>query len=154
MDHAPFQHYLIGLLAIGNNVSALGAFLRLTRELPRTRVRKMVAVTSAACFGMLLIFMFVGGAALDFFGISISAFQIAGGLLLAGVDLNMMNARQPTVVDVKAVNHNLSEASNQADSQLYSGAVMPIAIPLTVGAGTFSAVILYANVANKTASSF
>jgi small neutral amino acid transporter SnatA (MarC family) len=66
----------------------------------------------------------------------------------------MMNARQPTDVDVKAVNHNLSEASNQADSQLYSGAVMPIAIPLTVGAGTFSAVILYANVANKLVSSF
>jgi multiple antibiotic resistance protein len=109
----------------------------------------MVAVTSAACFGMLLIFMFVGGAALDFFGISISAFQIAGGLLLAGVGLNMMNARQPTDVDVKAVNHNLSEASNQADSQLYSGAVVPIAIPLTVGAGTFSAGISYANVANK-----
>jgi multiple antibiotic resistance protein len=76
MDYAPFQHYLIGLLAIGNNVSALGAFLRLTRELPRTKVRKMVAVTSAACFGMLLIFMFVGGAAFDFFGISIAPFRL------------------------------------------------------------------------------
>eukprot|EP01036_Dinobryon_divergens_P021599 gene21599-29649_t len=58
-----FQHFLIGLLAIGNNISAIGAFLIQTRGLPRAQF---------------------GTAVLGFFGISISSFQIAGGILLGG----------------------------------------------------------------------
>ena len=149
MDVASFQHYLIGLLAIGNNVSALGAFLMQTKDLPRAKVRRLILVTSGACLGMLLLFMLVGTAVLDFFGISISAFQIAGGLLLGGVGLDMMKARQPNDVPLKAVDHTQTLSPQPNDAQLYSTAVVPIAIPLTVGAGTFSAVILFADLANR-----
>lgn len=149
MDVASFQHYLIGLLAIGNNVSAMGAFLMQTKDLPRAKVRRLILVTSGACLGMLLLFMLVGTAVLDFFGISISAFQIAGGLLLGGVGLDMMKARQPNDVPLKAVDHAQTLSQQPSDAQLYSTAVVPIAIPLTVGAGTFSAVILFADLANR-----
>lgn len=156
MEPSTFQHYLIGLLAIGNNVSAIGAFLAHTQGLPRAKVRRIVLVTSAACLGMLLLFMLVGTAVLDFFGISISAFQIAGGLLLAGVGFDMMNSRQPEDIDVKAVDQNQNNQSlaglQRSDAQLYSVAVVPIAIPLTVGAGTFSAVILFADLAHKSSA--
>jgi multiple antibiotic resistance protein len=153
MDHTSFQHYLIGLLAIGNNVSAIGAFLLHTKGLPRAKVRRIILITSGACLGMLLLFMLVGTAILDFFGISISAFQIAGGLLLGGVGLDMMNARQPDDIDVKAVDPNRALQRAGDDAQLYSSAVVPIAIPLTVGAGTFSAVILFADLAERSGAS-
>jgi multiple antibiotic resistance protein len=153
---ASFQQYLFGLLAIGNNVSALGAFLNETQGLPRSKVRRLILVTSAACLGMLLLFMLVGTALLDFFGISISAFQIAGGLLLGGVGLDMMKARspQPTTREsaldgTEAGQHN----KPVSDAQLYATAVVPIAIPLTVGAGTFSAVILFAGLAQQSGTS-
>lgn len=153
MDHNSFQHYLIGLLAIGNNVSAIGAFLLQTKGLPEAKVKRIILITSGACLGMLLLFMLVGTAILDFFGISISAFQIAGGLLLGGVGLDMMNARQPDDIDVKAVDPNRAARRYQDDAQLYASAVVPIAIPLTVGAGTFSAVILFADLAATSGSS-
>lgn len=153
LDHTTFQHYLIGLLAIGNNVSAIGAFLSQTKGLPQAKVRRSILVTSGACLGMLLLFMLMGTAILDFFGISISAFQIAGGLLLGGVGLDMMNARQPDAIAVKAVDPNCALQPSGDDAQLYASAVVPIAIPLTVGAGTFSAVILFADLAQRSGTS-
>ncbi len=148
MEPSTFQHYLIGLLAIGNNVSAIGAFLAQTHGLPRAKVKRMILITSGACLAMLVLFMLVGTAVLDFFGISISSFQIAGGLLLAGVGLEMMKSRQPSALDIKAIDIK-DQVYCGSDAQLYASAVVPIAIPLTVGAGTFSAVILFANLADQ-----
>lgn len=149
MDNASIQHYLFGLLAIGNNVSALGYFLLQTKPLPRSTVRRLILTTSAACAGMLLLFMLVGTAVLDFFGISISAFRIAGGLLLGGIGLDMMKAREPQDVPIKSVEPLQASEQPPSNSQLYSLAVVPIALPLTVGAGTFSTVVLYADTASK-----
>jgi multiple antibiotic resistance protein len=157
MEQGTFQYYLIGLLAIGNNVSAIGAFLAHTRGLPPHKVKRIILVTSAACLAMLLLFLLVGTAVLDFFGISISSFQIAGGLLLGGLGFEMMQSRQPgdidvKAVDVKAVDGNAEQACPGSDAHLYATAVVPIAIPLTVGAGTFSAVILFADLAHRSGS--
>ncbi len=143
-----FQHYLFGLLAIGNNVSALGAFLHETQGLPRSKVRRMILVISGACLGMLLLFLLVGTALLDFFGISISAFQIAGGLLLGGVGLEMMKGRQTPRALPEGESSNPQHREDR-DAQLMATAVVPLAIPLTVGAGTFSAVILFTGLAQQ-----
>ena len=51
-------------------------------------------------------------------------------------------------VDIKAIDIK-DQAYCGSDAQLYASAVVPIAIPLTVGAGTFSAVILFANLADQ-----
>ena len=137
------QHYLLGLLAIGNNVSALGAFLAHSRGLPRAKVRRIILITSGVCLGMLLLFLLMGPAILGFFGISISSFQIPGGLLLAGLGFDMMQFRQPDDVEIKAVAVGPELARQGNDAHTYASAVVPIALPLTVGAGTFSAVILF-----------
>lgn len=149
MDTSSFQHYLIGLLAIGNNVSALGAFLLHTQGMPRNKVKRLILMSSLACLITLVLFMLVGTRILDFFGISVSAFQIAGGLLLGGVGLEMMNSRSPLPVDAAATEPRPSE-SHLNDAQFYSAAVVPIGIPLTIGAGTLSAVVLFAETANRT----
>ena len=147
-----FQHFLIGLLAIGNNISAIGAVLIQTKGLPRTQIQRMIAITSTASLLMLLLFMQFGTTVLGFFGISISSFQIAGGILLGGVGLDMMNARLSNDVDIKAVDSSLVDRQSLDKAQLYASAVVPIAIPLTVGAGTFSAVILFADLGARTGS--
>ena len=112
----------------------------------------MIAITCTASLLMLLLFMQFGTAVLGFFGISISSFQIAGGILLGGVGLDMMNARLSNDVDVKAVDSSLVDQQALDKAHLYASAVVPIAIPLTVGAGTFSAVILFADLGAKTGS--
>ncbi len=148
METSSFQHYLIGLLAIGNNVSALGAFLLHTQGMPRAKVKRLILMSSLACLITLLLFMVVGTRILDFFGISVSAFQIAGGLLLGGVGLEMMNSRSPLPTSA-AVSTTSPPDPGLSDAQFYSAAVVPIGIPLTVGAGTLSAVVLFAETAHR-----
>ena len=149
METSSFQHYLVGLLAIGNNVSALGAFLLHTQGMPRTKVKRLILMSSLACLITLVLFMLVGTRILDFFGISVSAFQIAGGLLLGGVGLEMMNSRSPLPTGAAASVPKPPE-SDLSDAQFYSAAVVPIGIPLTIGAGTLSAVVLFAETAART----
>jgi multiple antibiotic resistance protein len=149
MDSGTFQHYLLGLLAIGNNVSSLGAYLALTHGMTRRRIWSVIILTSGVCLAFLLTFMVVGTAVLQFFGISISSFQIAGGLLLGGVGLEMMRATNRAPAAPLA-----DEPPEQDDFKAaLSNAVVPIAIPLTVGAGTASAVVLFANAASRHGSS-
>ena len=149
MDSGTFQHDLLGLLAIGNNVSSLGAYLALTHGMARRRIWSVILLTSGVCLAFLLTFMLVGTAVLKFFGISISSFQIAGGLLLGGVGMEMMRAGNRAPAAPVA-----ADCSGQDDFKTaLSSAVVPIAIPLTVGAGTASAVVLFANEATRTGSS-
>lgn len=148
MDQGTFQHYLFGLLAIGNNVSSLGAYLAQTHRMPRERIWPLILTTSLVCFLFLLLFMLWGTAVLRFFGISISSFEIAGGLLLGGVGMDMMRGAPRGPVPPSA------EGPEPDDFSLaLSNAVVPIGIPLTVGAGTASAVVLFANAASRNGSS-
>jgi multiple antibiotic resistance protein len=151
MDPAHVQHYLFGLLAIGNNIPALGAFLAQTQGMPRRQVWRVILSTSAVCLIALLLFMGCGLAVLRVFGITISSFQIAGGLLLGLLGLEMMGqGRAAPTGEIPAA----SEAQVAgAFHRVLTNAVVPIGIPLTVGAGTFSAVVLFANTAARNGTS-
>ena len=50
MEPSTFQHYLIGLLPIGNNVSAIGAFLAQTHGLPRAKIKRIRKIICTSCF--------------------------------------------------------------------------------------------------------
>jgi len=109
----------------------------------------VIFTTSFVYLIFLVMFMLGGTAVLGFFGISISSFEIAGGLLLGCVGMEMMGSASPGPAAHKSV--DLPE-QNQDNTDL-SNAVVPIAIPLTVGAGTASAVVLFANAASRNGSS-
>jgi multiple antibiotic resistance protein len=60
----------------------------------RARIALQVAVYA---FGVLLISLFVGSQILSFFGVSIPALRIAGGLVVAASGWSMLHASSPTL---------------------------------------------------------
>ena len=147
-----FHDYLTRLLAIGNSVSALGAFLLLTKGMPRNKVNQIIFISSLTCLITLVGFMLIGTRILNFFGISIHAFQVAGGILLGKVGLEMLGHSPENINDPK--NNNQKIYLHKIDSQnMYSEAVVPIAIPLTIGGATLSAIVLFAETASQTGTS-
>ena len=147
-----FHDYLTRLLAIGNSVSALGAFLLLTKGMPRNKVNQIIFISSLTCLITLVGFMLIGTRILNFFGISIHAFQVAGGILLGKVGLEMLGHSPENINDPK--NNNQKINLHKIDSQnMYSEAVVPIAIPLTIGGATLSAIVLFAETASQTGTS-
>lgn len=84
---------------------------------------------------LMLVFLFLGEAVLGFVGISMPAFRIAGGVLLFITALDMLFERRQ------------SRRKNNADDGSEPGhdpSVFPLAIPLIVGPGAITTIILLA----------
>ena len=133
MNEHPFQHYLLGLLAVANNIPAIPLYLALCQKLSKAEQHKLCVIATLSSFITMTVAMFTGMLILDFFGISIDAFRMAGGLLLISSGLGMMKSSQEVA----------SNVSDVSFSKMISTAVIPISIPLTTGAGTMSTVILF-----------
>ncbi len=133
MNEHSFQHYLFGLIAVANNIPAIPLYLALCKDAtPKERHKLCVTATLTSLITM-IVAMFTGMAILNFFEIGINAFRMAGGLLLLNTGLGMLKSSQGESTGVKA----------SSFSSAVSMAVIPIAIPLTTGAGTMSTIILF-----------
>ena len=142
MAEQSFQHYLLGLIAVANNIPAIPLYLALCNGRSEQEQHRLCFVATLTSFITMALAMFTGMAILNFFEISIDAFRMAGGLLLLNTGLGMMKtAQQTTVIDTE-----------KPFSQILSTAIIPIAIPLTTGAGTMSTVILFTENMNKSSS--
>ena len=139
-----FQHYLLGLFAVANNIPALGPFLNLQEGLPRTQARHEIRVATITSFLIMISSFLFGTAVLRFFGIGVSAFQIAGGLLLGASGLSMLHSDDPGGANEKQVDTSRINAG-----QMTSTAIVPISLPLTTGAGTMSTITVYADSADS-----
>ena len=111
----------------------------------RVSVSAMICLFAAVFLGF---FFFSGLGLLQFFGISLAAFRIAGGILLLFLGLDM--ARD----DFLASFVDKDAASDLADVRSYAKRrfqrlVVPFAIPLMIGPGAISAIIIQAGEAQK-----
>jgi len=152
MVASSFQHYLVGLMAVANNFSALPMFLSLVAGLTAAQALKMTTASTISTFVTMIISMFFGTAVLSFFGISMSAFQIAGGVLLGSTGMSMITSKSNSDVAGKSVDlpAGSTEPQGKDMTSIISQAIVPISMPLTAGAGTISTVTLFSGTAEKT----
>lgn len=97
----------------------------------RNKLAKSVAIN---CFFMLLASMLIGPQLLLFFGISLPALKLAGGLVVIYVGWNLLN--QKTTSDKSAV-----DKSGINDSTASASIFFPLTMPLTVGPGSIATAI-------------
>ncbi|MEY4504480.1 MAG: hypothetical protein RL154_774 [Pseudomonadota bacterium] len=133
---ATYQHFLLGILAVANNIPALGTFLAICEQLNKLERVKITSIATFSSFVIMTVSMLFGTDVLAFFGITVSAFQIAGGVLLCVSGMGMMDS-----------NGGL-KGSSGGYSQIISTAIVPVSMPLTTGAGTMSTVTLFAEIAH------
>ena len=91
----------------------------------------------------MLLFLLTGTAILEFFGITLDSFRMAGGILLLLIGIHIVmddptKAAKDLVIEAKT--SDLSEAKS-----VYHQIVVPFAIPLLVGPGVIANLILYAS---------
>lgn len=134
---ASFQHYFLGILAVANNIPAIAPFLQLAAGMKPGQVRRITFISSISAFIVMVVSMLAGSTVLEFFGITISAFQIAGGILLGGTGLSMLHAKS-----ISFAGKEVEEGPDDFGSKV-SQAIVPIAMPLTAGAGTISTITLF-----------
>jgi multiple antibiotic resistance protein len=97
--------------------------------------RRAIVDRAVLIAGAIMLFMgLLGRAILDYLGITLPAFTIAGGILLLLIAIDMLFARQS---GAKAT----SEEEREAQS-LENPAVFPLAVPMIAGPGTIATVLL------------
>jgi MarC family membrane protein len=120
------------LLPIVDPLGGAPIYLAMTTGLEppqRARMAKAVAINS---FLLLIASALVGAYVLDFFGVSIPAVQIAGGLVVCAIGWSLLNSpnSSPTLTR--------SEPPTITADELGQRAFYPLTMPLTVGPGSIS----------------
>jgi multiple antibiotic resistance protein len=129
----------MGFFAIMNPIANTPIFLGLTAD-DAPAIRKQVAMKAViTAFGLILVFCLLGKLIFSLFGITLPAFRITGGLLVALIGYNMLHGEQSKVHQSGSVDQNVS-----TEAEL-SVAVTPLAIPILAGPGTIATAMNFAS---------
>jgi multiple antibiotic resistance protein len=135
LDYALLVHVFVTLISVLNPLGVIPIFLAVTADQEPDQKKVTIKRTVAAVALILMLSAFSGTYLLEFFGIDIDSFRIAGGILLLLMAVHMLQARTSTV---KTNAYEQSEAVEKEDVS-----VVPLAIPLLAGPGSISTVILF-----------
>lgn len=131
------------IFAVLNPFSIIPIFLAINEGTRPGVRRSMAGVISIFVVIALTLCLIAGEAVLTFFGISIPAFQIAGGILLFSTGLGMIHGTSHFIDRFVAKTEDLS--SYQEARARFRDLIVPIGTPLFVGPGSISTVILMGN---------
>jgi len=146
MSQADFAvNFFVALFALIDPLGNVPVFAAATAG-AQPRQRAQIAVYVALfVLGFTTFFYFTGVALLEFFGISLPAFRIAGGVILFMMGLQM--ARDDfTATFAEAADAPEAGAGGRSYARRrFERLIVPFAMPLLIGPGAISTVIIYAS---------
>ena len=144
MSHADFAvNFFVALFALLDPLGNVPVFAAATvGASPRERAHIALYV-SLFVLGFVIFFYFTGLSLLAFFGISLAAFRIAGGVILLLTGLQM--ARDDFTANfAEAADGEAVGPRGQARLR-FERMIVPFAMPLLIGPGAISTVVIYAS---------
>ena len=124
------------LFTLLNPIGTAPIVLSLTESLSPSAYNKVIKKSICVACLILLIFAIMGKIIFTFYGITVYAFKIAGGILFLRIGINMLEAK---VSRTKSTPKESEEASGNDDI-----ALTPIGIPLIAGPGAITSVMILA----------
>lgn len=128
--------FAVTLISIINPLGVIPVFLGLLKNHRKINVKKLATHTATAVTVTILISLIAGQFVLNFFGISVASFTIAGGFLLTTTAFSMISGQMSN----SKIN---SEEIESLDFEREIG-IIPLAIPLLSGPGAISTSIIHA----------
>ena len=128
----------LGFFAIMNPIANAPIFLGLTAGDSPQVIRQVARNSLLLTFVIIVTFGLLGRFIFEMFGITLPAFRITGGILVALIGYNMLHGEQSKVQTPSDV-----DAQDSLQTQL-SVAVSPLAVPLLAGPGTIATAMNFA----------
>jgi len=114
--------------------AAIPSFLAITQSVDARRRKRMARKAALTCFIVLTSFALAGQLIFRMFGITLPAFEIAGGLILLLIGLDMLEAkRSPT----QEAHGDTEEGAAKEDA-----GIVPLGVPMLAGPGAISSVMV------------
>lgn len=125
--------FTVALITIANPIGNLAIFASMTADRDDAE-KKRIATQSAFAIALIMVIVtWTGSFLLDMFGISVSAFQTAGGVIILLLGLGMLHSKPSTVQHPTTEEHAAPRESI---------AIVPLAIPIVAGPGAMTTIIV------------
>ena len=128
------------LFTLINPIGIMPIVLSLTEDSENRTYNKIILKSSLFAFAILMIFALLGNFIFSFYGITIYAFKIAGGILFLRIGINMIE------VKVSRTKSTPKESKEALDSEEI--ALTPIGIPIIAGPGAITSVMILSSETN------
>jgi len=123
-----------GLFSVVNPLGAIPVYLAMSPSFTRAERNETALHASIYFLLILLAFFLAGTAILSFFGISLSALRIAGGIIIFGSGAQLLSGK---MAKSRAINHQVKEEALEKEDISFT----PLAMPLLSGPGSISLMI-------------
>lgn len=133
------------LLTMVNPLAVVPSFVALTGGVSRATRAAVALVAGISCVAVLAVFLIAGNFLFKFFGITVPAFQIMGGILF------LLNALQALVTDDRRTLNAGREKRvedvdvEKAEMDPTSIAIVPLAVPMLSGPGAITSTMVLVN---------
>lgn len=122
-----------GLFAIMNPIAMTPFFITITKDADEHTKRAVALKSIIIAFIIVSVFVVSGSYIFQFFGITIPAFKIFGGLIIGMVGLEMVQSKKPSTKNTKT----------QLKDFDIDQAISPLATPILAGPGTIVTAMNY-----------
>jgi multiple antibiotic resistance protein len=131
---ASFLTVFVGLIPIVNPLGMAPIFLRMTSGASSATRAALAWRVAVYGFVLMVVSLFIGSHILAFFGLTLPAVQVAGGLVVMAAGWRLL--QQGGDVETRQ-----SQSPAVPDEVMMSHAFFPLTLPLTVGPGSISVAI-------------
>ncbi len=131
-----FIFLFAALFSVLNPIGTVPIFVGLTQDYTPAERSKVSVLTALNVFIILIISFFIGKYVLEFFGITITALRIAGGIIIASSGFSLLNGKF-------SKNRGIDKKVNKDIQLRNSIALTPLAMPMLAGPGSISLLIAF-----------
>jgi multiple antibiotic resistance protein len=149
MSQAEFAvNFFVALFALIDPIGNVPLFAAATTGASSGGRRLTSVYIAVFSFVFLSFFFLTGLSVLKFFGISLPAFRLAGGVLLFLMGLDMARGDMADVLQEAAEETETLSIRAYARKR-FEGLIVPFAMPLLIGPGAISTAVIYAGEAGR-----
>jgi len=137
MEHINISFFILTFSSLFTLINPIGIspiLLGITKDLNDKEYTKVVKKGIIVAYFILFVFALMGSLIFEFYGITINAFMIAGGILFFRSSIDMIEAKVPRS---SSTPKETEEAEEKEDIS-----ITPIGIPLIAGPGAITSVML------------
>ncbi len=133
------------VITMVNPLAVVPSFIALTVHESRATRARVAFVAGAACVVVLVVFLLAGNYVFKFFGITVPAFQIMGGILFLTTALRTLVVDERRALNIGGEKRMEDSDVEKADMDPSSIAIVPLAVPMLSGPGAITSVMVLVN---------
>jgi multiple antibiotic resistance protein len=135
----------IALITMVNPLAVIPSFVTLTEGVSRSVRASVALLAGMSCFVVLTLFLVAGTYLFKFFGITVPAFQIMGGIIFLTNAMNTLVEDDRRAFTIGGEKRTEERDVEKAEMDPTSIAVVPLAIPMLSGPGAIATVMVLVN---------